>query len=163
MNLIEKFENKPFQNVGTFNSIFVRTPILNKDANTPVRIGRLESGDFRQVFVGSELILLKLNQKQKPLKKQVIKKQGKLKIEKVSDRDNLPSIFKKLTPQQFMVYYAIKLKKVFYGTKELNEELNLCTRTISNCIKHLKKLNYVKSQKVNVDGLIINKIEFVED
>jgi hypothetical protein len=60
MNLIELFESKPFQDVGTFNSIFYTTPILGENYALEVEIGEY-TAQGRKVQVGAKVFYLDLN------------------------------------------------------------------------------------------------------
>lgn len=164
MNLIEKFENKPFQDVGTFNAIFAKTPILGEDARSEVRIGRLINGDLREVFVNDKKLFLNLNQKiKKVIKKRIQKKASKLRREEVLEEGNqLSSIFKKLSAYDFFVFSAIKEVRVFYGVGDLAQELKLCRRTAQSIIKKLERLNLVNSEKIVHNGVVLNKLTIDE-
>lgn len=149
MSLIELFESKPFQDVGTFNSIFKKTPILGYSSNCSVEIGELFR-DKRKVIVGeSDILLLDLTEK----KVKVEPKKPKVKnnsIKRIAlEKKDLPKIFTILTPTQFMIYEAIKSVGIVDSLSHLSEQIRLERKTISINLKKLEELGLVKKTMVN--------------
>jgi predicted transcriptional regulator len=151
MNLIEKFENMPFQDVGTFNSIFKNSPILGFPFSEDVEIGNLTTDNQRRVKVGETVIFLDLTQKTQVEVRRVEKKERKLQRVTTVKLKTLPVIYSMLTPTQFMVYLAIKELEEVDGINTLAKILPMTTKTISNCISKLSKLGLVQKKKVS-DG-----------
>jgi DNA-binding MarR family transcriptional regulator len=151
MNLIEKFENMPFQDVGTFNSIFKNSPILGFDFSTEVEIGNLTPDNQRRVKVGENVLFLDLTQKSRVEIKRVEKAKRKLQKVSLSKPKTLPAIYSMLTPTEFMVYLAIKELGEVDGVTTLAKILPMTTKTISNCLVKLSRLGLVQKKKVS-DG-----------
>ncbi len=149
MNLIEKFENMPFQDVGTFNSIFKNSPILGFDFSTEVEIGNLTPDNQRRVKVGEDVLFLDLTQKSQVEVRKVSKKQSKLEKVAVSKPKTLPAIYSMLTPTEFMVYLAIKELGEIDGVTSLSSMISITTKTISNCLIKLSTLGLVDKKRVS--------------
>lgn len=148
MNLIEKFENMPFQDVGTFNSIFKTTPILNFNSSESVEICELR-GEERRIKVGDQVIFLDLTQRKSSLvekKKRQKTKNPRLKHEKVLV--NLPEIYRILNPVEFIIYSAIREAGEIGGVEELSRNLRISNKTILLRLKKLVELNLVKREFV---------------
>ncbi len=145
MNLIEIFENKPFQDVGTFNSIFKLTPILGYPSEVEVEIKELGKDNQRKIIVGNDVIFMDITQKKmiKGARKTVIKKSTQ-KIEIVEKE--FPNIFRVLTPTQFMLYEAIRSVGEVDGIEQLSRATNIQRRTVTNNLKKLIQLGMVKKQ-----------------
>lgn len=164
MNLIEKFENMPFQDVGTFNSIFKTTPILNVDFSQPVEICELK-GNERRIKVGNETIYMDLTQKKSALME---KKKKREKPKNVRPRHNkiaitLPDIYRLLSPVEFVIYSAIKEVKEVGGVEELSRHLGISNKTILLRLKKLVNLNLVKREFVSCGSGSYLKITLVND
>lgn len=148
MNLIEKFENMPFQDVGTFNSIFKNSPILGFDFSTEVEIGSLTTDNQRRVKVGDTTIFLDLTQKSQKEVKRAEKKERKLEKVQANVKTKLPVIYSALTPTEFMTYLAIKELGEVDGVYALSRTLPISTKTIYNCLPKLIKLGLISKKKV---------------
>lgn len=158
MNLIEKFENMPFQDVGTFNSIFTDSPILGFPMDTSVEIKELVAGT-RRVLVGEETLFLDLLQKVKrvPVKKEKVEKV--VVYEKVSKKQlSLSDIYKRLKPTEFMIFSAIKEVGEVHGVEEFARNLPLSNKTIANSLKRLVELRLVKTEYVTCESGSFTKI-----
>lgn len=152
LNLIEVFENKPAQDVGTFNAIFKQTPIMGFSFDTPVQIKELNQGDERRIAVGDSTILLKIVQsKHKP--KEKAKKISVLKKTSSEPSKELPEIFKKLNPSEYMVYNAILLLGKVNSIEEFSKKINLTRKTISAVIKRLSEMKMISTELVSVEGV----------
>jgi DNA-binding MarR family transcriptional regulator len=151
MNLIEKFENMPFQDVGTFNSIFKNSPILGFPFSQEVEIGNLTTDNQRRVKVGECVLFLDLTQKTQVEVRRVEKKKRKLQKVVTAKFKTLPIIYTMLTPTEFMVYLAIKELEEVDGITTLAKILPMTTKTISSCLVKLSKLGLVQKKKVS-DG-----------
>ena len=148
MNLIEKFENMPFQDVGTFNSIFKNSPILGYPFDQEVEIGSLTTDNQRKIKIGETTLFLDLTQKSQKEVRRIEKKSKKL--EKVTSNleVKLPVIYSALTPAEFMTYLAIKELGEVDGIYALSRTLPMSTKTIYNCLPKLIKLGLVSKKKV---------------
>ena len=152
MNLIELFEKKPFQDVGTFNAIFKTTPILGFPANAEVEIKGLVNGGMRRIEVGGTELILDLAPTKNAQK--VAEKRAKFTKDKVrckKTKAELPPIYKQLTASEFMTYYAIKELGSVSGMTELSRHISLTRNTISKCLVKLKKLGWIKTETVAPD------------
>lgn len=157
-SLIEIFENKPFQDVGTFNSVFKNTPILGYPADAEVEIHELSSEDKRKITVGDNTIYMKIVQ---PNKKELRKIKAKRQpvLPKVTEsRVKLPEIYKILKPIQFMIYMAIQTVGSINGVDELSQQLSVDRRSLSKNIKHLVKLKLIRTEKVSAKGKNVLRI-----
>jgi predicted transcriptional regulator len=149
MNLIEKFENMPFQDVGTFNSIFKNSPIIGFPFNLEVEIGNMTTDNQRRVKVGETVIFLDLTQKSQVEVRKVSKKQSKLEKVAVSKLKALPAIYSMLTPTEFMTYLAIKELKEVNSITALARIIPMTTKTISACLVRLSTLGLIQKKKVS--------------
>lgn len=149
MSLIEKFENMPFQDVGTFNSIFTGSPILGFPFDTPVEIKELAAGT-RRVIVGTETLYLELLQKTKKVSEvKSSKVEEKSKFIKVNKKSlNLSRVYRMLKPTEFMIYSAIKDAQEVHGIEEFSRHVGLSNKTISNNLKRLVELKLIKAEYV---------------
>jgi DNA-binding MarR family transcriptional regulator len=167
MNLIEKFENMPFQDVETFNRIFKTTPILNKDKDLDVRICELTPSNMRRLVVGEETMFLDLTQKKNTdfqKKKKVVNKKSNLKkVLKVSKK--LPDIYKILRPTEFMIYSAIKEAGEIHGVEELSRQIFVSNKSILANIPRLIELKLIKKEYVACDNKAgsFNKLSIVKN
>ena len=164
MSLIDKFENMPFQDVGTFNSIFVVTPILGFDFDTTVEIKEMVNSK-RRVIVGDVELFLDLSQKQVLKKEPTVEKTTpKTKTKRVCDRKkiSLPTIYKTLRPTEFLVYSAIKELQEVDGVEELSRNIGISNKTIALSVKRLAELSLVKVEYVACAGGSFNKITMVQ-
>lgn len=154
MNLIEVFENKAFQDVGTFNAIFKTTPILGYPSNAEVEIKELTSGGERKILVNGEVLYLDLTQKniQEPVKR--VRKVQTLKTRKLERRQKslLPDIYRRLSASEFMIYCAIKELGEVHGIAELERNIALNRKTISQSLPRLISLKLVKTERANGNG-----------
>lgn len=151
LNLIEVFENKPFQDVGTFNSIFKQTPIVGFSFDTPVQIKELNQGDERKILVGDATIFLKIIQsKHKP--KEKIKKIPILKKAFSEPSKELPEIFRKLNPTEYMIYNALLILGKINSIEEFSKKINVSRRTISNAVKRLSDMKMISTELASVNG-----------
>jgi predicted transcriptional regulator len=148
MNLIEKFENMPFQDVGTFNSIFKNNPIMGFPFSLEVEIGNLTNDNKRKIKVGETVIFLDLTQKSQVEVRRLEKKERKLQKVTSTKPKTLPVIYSMLTPTEFMVYLAIKELEKVDGINTLAKILPMTTKTISNCLLKLSRLDLVQKKKV---------------
>jgi len=146
MDLIEKFENMPFQDVGTFNSIFKPTPILGFKFDEIVQIGNISHEDKRRITIGNSVILMNLTQKK--LKTSTEAQQSKKipKFLKVETR--ISNLYKILSPSEFMIYSAIKEAGEFSGIGELSKHTSLTTKTISSKMPKLLELGLINKTSV---------------
>lgn len=149
MNLIEKFENMPFQDVGTFNSIFKNSPILGFDFSAEVEIGGLANDNQRKIKVGETTIFLDLTQKSQKEVKRAEKKERKLERVTSNMEVKLPVIYSALTPTEFMTYLAIKELGEVDGVYAISRTLPMSTKTIYNCLPKLIKLGLIRKKKVS--------------
>lgn len=156
-SLIEIFENKPYQDVGTFNSVFKKTPILGYPANTEVEIHGLFPEDKRKITIGDDVLYMKIVQPKKKPKKPRQEYIPKLPKADASNK-KLPEIYKILKPSQFMVYTAIQTMGEVNGIEELSQQLSIDRRTVSDNIKHLVKLKLVRTEAVSVNGKSVLKL-----
>lgn len=154
MNLIELFESKPFQDVGTFNAIFKTTPILDFPATAEVEIKGLVNGGLRKLIVNNTEVIMDLTQSKqvqefskevKPLPaketKKLFKKQKVL----------LPALYRRLSSSEFMIYHAVKELGEVYGITELSKHIALTRKTISQGLPRLKELGLIKTELTGVD------------
>ena len=116
MTLIEKFENAPFQDVGTFNSIFPWNPILGFDSSAEVKIGKIVQDSERLVFVNEVALQLDLIAPKKGAYRprrvmSPTKAKAKYEKEKQRKKKNLlfefSTIFKELTFGEYYIYNAL--------------------------------------------------------
>jgi hypothetical protein len=146
MNLVEKFENMPFQDVGTFNSIFKTTPILGFKFDEIVQIGNVSHEDKRKVMVGDSVILMDLTQKKLNTSTETRQSKKIPKFLKVETR--ISNLYKILSPSEFMIYSAIKEAGEFSGIGELSKHTSLTTKTISSRMPKLLELGLVNKTSV---------------
>ena len=152
MNLIEKFENMPFQDVGTFNSIFTETPIMGVPSNTSVEIKEIVVGK-RRVIVGDSTLHLDLSQKFKsiPVKKEKIQKV--VLYEKIQKKQlTISKIYRMLTPTEFMIYSVMKEVNEVHGVEEFSRNIPLSNKTIANSLKRLIELKLIKKEYVTCES-----------
>ena len=158
ISLIEVFESSLIQDVQTFNAIFKKTPITGFNPDTTVEIKDLHEGDKRRIFVGSEVIFLKIVQENRKKKIKAKKKPDAGILKKVSSSGvrgfyaKLPQIFKKLTPREFMVYQAMTMLECVDGIEELSKQMSLNRKTISQAVRSLTELGVIKSEMVSSEG-----------
>lgn len=154
MNLIEKFENMPVQDVGTFNSIFKTTPIMGYDFKTEVEIFELLPDNRRRVKVGDDTLFIDLTQRKslrEEKKPTFVRPEGRLtKSEKVSRE--IPRVYKILKPTEFMIYSAIKEVGEVSGIEELSRRISITNKTIIANLPRLIELGLVKKQYVACEG-----------
>lgn len=161
MNLIEKFENMPFQDVGTFNSIFNQSPLIGYDFSLEVEIGDISFDNKRKVKVGNDVLFLDLTQKSVKEIKKIKKVSSKRKLRRSEKTIKiLPEIFTSLTSTQFLIYSAIKEAGEFDGVEELSRTLKITNKTIILNLKKLISLGYVKKELVVCNSGSYNKLMF---
>lgn len=157
MNLIDKFENAPFQDVGTFNAIFPWTPLVGFNTAAEVKIGKIVTESERIVFVNEvELRLSLIEPKNKSLRKHVplspIKAKQKREKAKARIKRILPikfsSPFRELTFGEFFVYKAIMEIKEVKTLEVFSHSLGIDTKTMSLHMKNLIKKRYVEKTTV---------------
>lgn len=151
MNLIEKFENMPFQDVGTFNSIFKGSPLLGYESTESVEIGNLCNEDKRRVKVGEVIILMSLSQKTirtVPKREEINRLKKSKKVQ-----STIPEIYRILTPTQFMIYSAIKEAGEFSGVEELAKSISITSKTIFSNLPKLLELGLIKKQIVSGENI----------
>lgn len=154
MNLIDKFESMPVQDVETFNSIFITTPLLGFGPNETVLIGALTSGNERKILVGDKEIFMDLTQRKSlKLEKRKTFIKPKRNIERcVKSSLELPSIYKILKPAEFMIYSAIKEVGEVDGVEELARRISISNKTILANLPRLIKLGLIKKKYVTIIG-----------
>lgn len=158
MNLIDIFESKPFQDVGTFNSVFKTTPILGFAPDLEVVIGSMTSTGRRLSVGGKEIILsLAVNKKEQQVKAKVTSKSA---FNKPKQTETLSSLYKELSPSEFMLYSAIKELGTVYGISQVSRLINLTSRTCGNA---LKVLNEKKLVEINRDYCGLIKIVLTQE
>lgn len=165
MNLLDKFENMPFQDVGTFNSIFKSTPILNVDHSTKVEVCEMHKDNTRKLIVGDKVIFMDLTQR-KSLKPE--KRVTFIKPKGITERCNkstlkLPEIYKILKPTEFMIYSAIKEVGEVDGIEELSRRISVSNKSIIANLPRLIELGLIKKKYVTVIGKAgsFNKLSIV--
>jgi hypothetical protein len=155
MTLIDKFESMPFQDVGTFNSIFRSTPILGYGVGVEVEIRGVLTGNYRTIYVGKDHMQMDLTQRK--LKTESVNRVKRLsskaiKETKFSNRDvdglKLSPIFKDLKASEFLIYMAVKELGSVSGILELSRSISLTPKTIHNNIENLIKLGYLKKENI---------------
>jgi DNA-binding transcriptional ArsR family regulator len=158
VDLIDKFENMPFQDVGTFNSIFKNCPILGVSFDTSVEIKELVKGE-RRVIVGSSEILIDLT------KKAILKNEPKVKKELTKIKKSNPrrklvlsEIYTLLKPTEFLIYCAIKESGEIDGVEELSRAIKISSKTIHANLKRLLELKLVKVEYVACRSGSFNKL-----
>ena len=134
----------PFQDVGTFNSIFKKTPLLGFNSSDEVEIGGIGSNNQRIIKVSGKLIHLDLSQK-------IDERAPRVKVQKVKklsqvERTNkrIPELYRLLKPTEFMIYSAIKEVEFIDGIESLSKEISINSKTIAINLKKLVKLGLVK-------------------
>ena len=153
MNLIDIFESKPFQDVGTFNSVFKTTPILGFALDLEVVIGSMTPTGRRLSVGGKDITLsLAVNKKEQQLRAKVTRKSA---FNKPKQTETLSSLYKELSPSEFMLYSAIKELGVVYGISQVSRLINLTSKT---CAKTLKTLQEKKLVKISGDYCGMSKI-----
>jgi hypothetical protein len=154
MNLIQLFESKPVQDVGTFNSIFKTTPILGFPFDEEVTIRGLVSDNRREIIVGESTLYMDLTQR-KSIKAEkkitFVKPKGELQksIKKTSE---IPKLYKILKPVEFLIYSAIKEVGEVDGIEELARNISVTNKTIIANLPRLISLGLVKKQYVACEG-----------
>lgn len=159
MNLIEKFESMPFQDVGTFNSIFKKTPILGVASSVIVEIAELNSSNRRRIKVGGDSIFLDLTQKYmnvESIKKPVVTKKKQERVIKISR--SLSSLYKTLKPAEFMIYSAIRDMGEVDGIEELARKISIHSKTIAVNLHRLVDMGLVKKQTLICSSGIFSKL-----
>ena len=158
MNLINLFESKPFQDVGTFNSVFKTTPILGFDSSLEVEIGNITSTGRRLLVGGKEITMsLEVNKKEQAVRE---KRERISSFSKPNKSGTLSRFYKELSPSEFMLYSALKELGVVYGVSQLSKLVNLTTTT---CGKTLKSLQEKKLVQVSGDYCGISKIVLTQE
>lgn len=149
MNLLERFENMPAQDVGTFNSIFKHNPILGFPFDAEVEILGVGKDDTRLLKVNGTVISKDLTYKAPVKKTKAIKKE---KLERAELQNGvLPDIYR-LKPAEFMIYCAVRDLGYVVGITELAKKINISQRTILTNLPQLVKLGLLSKQKVVTDN-----------
>lgn len=147
MNLIDKFENMPVQDVGTFNSIFKHNPIMGFPFDAEVEICGIGKENTRVLKVNGEFIQKDLTYKM-PTRK-IIKETKTNNLEKVEfGTKKLPEIYSKLKPTEFMIYSAVRELGFVVGIIELSKQLNINNKTVLTNLPKLIKLGLVRKERV---------------
>ena len=158
MSLIKKFEEMPFQDVGTFNSIFVNNPILNISSNEEVKIGELTNDNKRKVYVLDKVLTLDLTNTKVKINKPTVRSQ-KPKRKRVEKKTiKLNPLMKKLTPSQFVIYHAINEAGEILGMAELSRNIRLTVKSIYVNLETLVKIGLVKKEQVASDRGALTKL-----
>jgi len=151
-SLIELFENKAFQDVGTFNSIFTQTPILGFSADTEVEIKELTAGGTRRIVIAGQDVFMDIKQATPKTNNRIKTKIKPLKKVNNLEKRTLPEVFKILKPTEFLVYQAIKFLGSVDSIEQLSKQISINRKTISLNIKKLKKMNLIVTEKVSSNG-----------
>ena len=149
MNLIQIFESKPFQDVGTFNSIFVNTPLIGFSSNDTVEICELGKDNKRRILVNDSFeIFLDITQKKlKEEKKQRIVKQS---VKRISlEKKNFSKLYQILTPTQFVLYHAIESVGEIDSIGQLSEATRLERKTVSVNLNKMESMGFIKKTLVD--------------
>jgi DNA-binding MarR family transcriptional regulator len=149
MNLIDKFESMPFQDVGTFNSIFKSTPIIGHSYDLPVEIKNITHGQRRLVQIGEATVEMELTQSKltRDFQRHTVEFKPKAKAFK-KEAMKLPTAYKQLTGAEFLIYSAVKELGEVCGIMELSRQISLTSKSIYNNLPRLIKLGYVKTERV---------------
>jgi hypothetical protein len=159
MTLIEQFENKPVQDVGTFNSIFKTTPLIGFKSNLPVYIGRMTPMG-RELRIGEETLVLELPASIKlvPRKEKRVSeiarvsRKNRRRYEQKNNFDGkLPRVMKELTFAEYFAYRCLKHMKTATAA-EICREVSITEnyRTMLNHLNALVEKGYaVKTPKRN--------------
>jgi DNA-binding transcriptional ArsR family regulator len=161
MNLIELFESKQFQDVGTFNSIFKATPILGFSSSSEVEIcGVTAKG--RRVLVNEQELFIDLlaNERAEKLAKvrRLTQRVRKPKAKKVFG--TLPPLFHKLNAGEFMVHAALKELGEVSDAHQFSTVLPMERRTIHNLVTSLEAKGMVKIER---EGKFIVRISLTQE
>jgi hypothetical protein len=161
MTLIELFENKPVQDVGTFNSIFVTCPIIGFNHSDSVEILGPVRGGRRILVNGKELVLdipnsIVTNKNNTRAKRIKLPKKTITVVN--SQAKPLPIAYKALSPGQFMVYSALKELGEVYNVTKFSQMLNMSYRAIQENLKELYRMGLVRSESVNTSKGNTSKI-----
>ena len=148
MNLLDKFENMPVQDVGTFNSIFKHNPIMGFPFDAEVEICGIGKEDTRIIKVNGEILHKDLTYKE-PVSRSKARIKRLSRLKKVSLQETkLPEVYGLLKPAEFMIYSAVKELGSVVGATELAKQLNLSQKTILTNLPKLIKLGLVETEKV---------------
>ena len=149
MNLIEVFENKPFQDVGTFNAVFRSTPILGFSTTAEVEIREVVSGGKRRVLVGGETLFIDLTQKKIVSEEKRASKQVRARLSKLfkKKKKQLPELYRKLSASEFMILSAVRELGEVDGISELTKNISLSRKTISQSLPRLISLGLIKTER----------------
>jgi DNA-binding MarR family transcriptional regulator len=165
MNLIQQFESKAFQDVGTFNSIFKATPILGFPASAEVEIGGI-TAKGRRILVGEVELFLNLTANERVEKIAKVKRltqrvKAAKRIREVPKKLGvLPELFHKLSPGEFMVFAALKELGEVRSAVHFATILPMDRRTIHNMATALEVKGMVKIEKEK--GIIV-RISLTEE
>lgn len=167
MNLIEIFENKPFQDVGTFNSIFKKTPIIGYPANSSVEICELKNDDKRRIIINDSTELF-LDITQKSYKTEEKKQKAtKESLKKISiEKKTFSKIYKMLSPTQFVLYHAINSVGEIDSIGQLSDATGLERKTISINLSKMEKMGFIKKTLIKKGNyffkIIIDKNKIID-
>lgn len=163
ISLIERFENSSVQNVETFNTIFKQTPITGFPLDLNVEIREISKGDERKIIVGDETILLKIIQTGPKAK--IPKKFVDISILKKvpsAQKKELPDIFLKLSPSEFMVHQALSILGCVDGIEQLSKQICIHRKTISQAIKNLSAVGMVHTERVWTGGKDVLRLRLTQ-
>jgi DNA-binding transcriptional ArsR family regulator len=155
MNLIDLFESKPVQDVGTFNSIFKGSPILGHDYSKPVAIKELIPGVGRKLQVGDLELFVELKTSVPTVPKKTkgagqvrrIQRKNKNYYEKKTTGENVKTIARALLELTPWEYYTLACLRCLEQATvpEIAKKLKVTNyRTIQNHMHSLLEKGYVK-------------------
>jgi hypothetical protein len=147
MTLIELFESKPAQDVGTFNSIFKTCPIIGHDFSSEVEILNM-TNNGRRIKVGNEELFMNLPNSLTELKKVPVVVRTRMPRVSYVDNITLPKLYKELKPSQFMVYSALKELGEVHNVTKLSDMLNMNYKTLQDSLKELYRKGLISSERV---------------
>lgn len=149
MNLIDKFENAPFQDVGTFNAIFPWTPILGFESSAEVKIGKIVQDSERLVFANDVEFRLNLiapkNAAVKKNKPEVRKKEGK---SRKGESVTLSAPFKELSFGEFFTYKALMEIGQIATLETFSSIVGVDRKSMTSYMRNLIKKGYVEKTAV---------------
>lgn len=152
MNSIELFESKPFQDVGTFNSIFTATPLIGFKSSSKVEICHL-TAKGRLVLVEKEEIFLDLlvdERIEKKIKRRNFnQKKARVRTVKATRAKSreLSPLFKQLKPSEFLVYAALRELGEIQNISSFTAMLSIGVKTVRPAIASLEKKGLIVSKK----------------
>jgi hypothetical protein len=149
MNLIEKFENAPFQDVGTFNAIFPWTPILGFDASTEVKIGKIVTDSERLVFANEVELRMDLIAPKKAAIKKIKPEVRKKTIKPTKGQPlELSAPFKELSFGEFFTYKALMEIGQITTLEAFSSIVGVDRKSMTSYMRNLIKKGYVEKTTV---------------